>query len=169
MLSWPLRKKELSVRKAAVVVGVPKDSLNHRVKGKLKNLSTDERRLVRYHAILSHGQENELEVHIMDQAFYVLSINDIRTFVYDYCQRNDFNSDNKMAGRDFVELDFLSATLSCPFKDWNTATQSASHDKPSSFEAQSREASSVIEETAPILPVPLESRNSPPAPKNHLW
>jgi hypothetical protein len=60
-------------------------------------------------------------------------------------------------------------TLSCPFKDWNTATQSASHDKPSSFEAQSREASSVIEETAPILPVPLESRNSPPAPKNHLW
>jgi hypothetical protein len=40
------------------------------------------------------------------------------------------------------------------------ATQSASHEKPSSFEAQSRELSSVIEETAPILPFPLEFRSS---------
>ena len=38
-----VEKKELSIRKAAVVFGVPKDSLNRRVKGKLKSLSTDER------------------------------------------------------------------------------------------------------------------------------
>ena len=42
----------------------------------------------------------------MDRAFYGLSINDIRTIVYDYCQKNNiknnFNSDTKMAGRDFV-------------------------------------------------------------------
>ena len=47
----------------------------------------------------------------------------------------------------------------------DTATQSASHDEALSTEAQSTESLSVTEETAPILPVPLESRNSPPAPK----
>lgn len=43
----------------------------------------------------------------MDQAFHGLSINDIRTIVYDYCGKNNiknnFNSDNKMAGRDFMK------------------------------------------------------------------
>ena len=38
-----VEKKELAIRKVAVVFGVPKDSLNRRVKGKLKSLSTDER------------------------------------------------------------------------------------------------------------------------------
>ena len=38
-----VEKKEQSIRKAAVVFGVPKDSLNRRVKGKLKSLSTNER------------------------------------------------------------------------------------------------------------------------------
>ena len=38
-----VEKKELSIRKAAVVFGVPKDSLNRRVKGKLKSLSKNER------------------------------------------------------------------------------------------------------------------------------
>ncbi|CAB3987923.1 ---NA--- [Paramuricea clavata] len=32
-------KKELSIRKAAVVLGVPKDSLNHRVKGTILSLT----------------------------------------------------------------------------------------------------------------------------------
>ena len=107
-----VENKELSIRKAAVVFGVPKDSLNRRVKGKLKSLSAGEKHkkiLGRYRAILTHDQEKELEDHIinMDQAFYGLSINDIRAIVYDYCQKNNiknnFNSDNKMAGRDFVE------------------------------------------------------------------
>ena len=43
----------------------------------------------------------------MDQAIYGVSINDIRAIVYEYCQKNNiknnFNADNKMAGRDFVE------------------------------------------------------------------
>ena len=47
----------------------------------------------------------------------------------------------------------------------DTATQSASHDEALSTEAQSTESLSVTEETAPILPVPSESRNSPPAPR----
>ena len=38
-----VESKELSIRKAAVVFGVPKDSLNRRVKGKLKSLSGDEK------------------------------------------------------------------------------------------------------------------------------
>jgi hypothetical protein len=81
------------------------------VNGKLKSLSAEEKHkniLGRYRAILTHDQEKELEDHIinMDQAFYGLSINDIRAIVYDYCQKNNiknnFNSDNKMAGRDSV-------------------------------------------------------------------
>ena len=43
---------------------------------------------------------------MMDQVFYGLSINDIRALVYEYCEKNNisnnFNSDNKMTGRDFV-------------------------------------------------------------------
>ncbi|CAB4032795.1 tigger transposable element-derived 6-like [Paramuricea clavata] len=43
----------------------------------------------------------------MDQVFYGLSINDIRALVYEYCEKNNisnnFNSDKKMAGRDFVK------------------------------------------------------------------
>ena len=106
-----VESKDLSIREASVVFGVPKDSLNRRVKGKLKSLSMDEKHkniLGRYRAILTHDQEKQLEDHIisMDQAFYGLSINDIRTIVYDYCEKNNiknnFNSDNKMAGRDFV-------------------------------------------------------------------
>ena len=90
---------------------MPKDSLNRRVKGKLKTLSEEEIHknvLGRYRAILSHEQEKELEDYIikMDAAFYGLSINDIRTVVFEYCQKNNiknnFNSDNKMSGRDFV-------------------------------------------------------------------
>ena len=42
----------------------------------------------------------------MDAAFYDLSINDIRTIVFDYCKKNNiknnFNFINGMAGRDFV-------------------------------------------------------------------
>ena len=62
----------------------------------------------RYRAVLSHEQEKELEELIikMDGAFYSLSINDIRTLVFDYCKKNNiannFNSVNGMAGRDFV-------------------------------------------------------------------
>ena len=106
-----VQKKEMSLRQAAAAYSVPKDSLNRRVKGKLKSLSEEEIHknvLGRYRAILSHEQEKELEDYIikMDAAFYGLSINDIRTVVFEYCQKNNiknnFNSDNKMAGRDFV-------------------------------------------------------------------
>ena len=66
--------------------------------------------LGRYCCVLSQQQEKELKEHIikLDQAFYGMSINDIRAIVYDYCQKNNiknnFNSDNKMAGRDFVAV-----------------------------------------------------------------
>ena len=52
-----VEKKEMSVRKAALSFGVPKDSLNCRVNGKLKSLSFDERHknvLGRYRAVLTH-------------------------------------------------------------------------------------------------------------------
>ena len=61
-----------------------------------------------YRAILSLEQEKELEEFIikMDAAFYGLSINDIRTIVLGYCKKNNiknnFNSSNGMAVRDFV-------------------------------------------------------------------
>ena len=72
-----VENKELSIRKVAVVFGVPKESLNRQVKGKLKSLSAEEKHnniLGRYRAILTHDQEKELEDHIinMDQAFYGL-------------------------------------------------------------------------------------------------
>lgn len=104
-------KKEMSIRKAATAFGVPKDSLNRRVNGRMKNLLIDERHknvLGRYRAVLKPDQEKELEDHIvkMDQVFYGLSINDIRSIVFEYCQKNNittkFNQENKMAGRDFV-------------------------------------------------------------------
>ena len=106
-----VENKEMSLRQAAVSYSVAKDSLNCRVKGKLKSLSEEEKHknvLGRYRAVLSHEQEKELEELIikMDGAFYGLSINDIRTLVPDYCKKNNiannFNSVNGMAGRDFV-------------------------------------------------------------------
>lgn len=39
-----VENKDLSIRQASVVHGVPKDSLNRRVNGKLKSLSKYERR-----------------------------------------------------------------------------------------------------------------------------
>ena len=42
----------------------------------------------------------------MDQAFYGLSINGVRTMVFEYCEKNNisngFHCDTKMAGPDFV-------------------------------------------------------------------
>ena len=106
-----VEKKEMSLRQASASYCVPKDSLNRRIKGKLKSLSEEEKCknvLGRYRAILSHEQEKELEELIikMDSAFYGLSVNDIRTIVFDYCKKNNiknnFNLINGMAGRDFV-------------------------------------------------------------------
>jgi hypothetical protein len=83
-----VEKKEMSTRKS--------------VEERHKNV------LGRYRAALTHDQEKVLENHItmMNQVFYGLSINDIRALVYEYCEKNNinnnFNSDNKMAGRDFV-------------------------------------------------------------------
>ena len=103
-----VEKKELSIRKTATAYVVPKDALNRRVNGRLKNLLVDERHK-NVLAVLMPEQENEFEDHIikMDQVFYGLSINDIWALVYEYCKKNNisnnFNSDNKMAGRDFVK------------------------------------------------------------------
>ena len=50
-----VQKKEMSLRQAAAAYSVPKDSLNRRVKGKLKSLSEEEIHknvLGRYRAIL---------------------------------------------------------------------------------------------------------------------
>ena len=97
----------MSVRKAALSFGVPKDSLNRWVNGKLKSLSFVERHknvLGRYRAVLTHKQEKELEDYILEmgQAFYGLSTNDIRTVVFEYCRKsnteNSFNKDKQMAG-----------------------------------------------------------------------
>ena len=52
-------KKEMSIRQAAAAFGVPKDSLNRRVNGKLKLLTTEERHinaLGRYRAVPSFEQ-----------------------------------------------------------------------------------------------------------------
>ena len=38
-----VKSKELSIRKAAIVFGVPKDSLNQCVKGGLRSLSAEEK------------------------------------------------------------------------------------------------------------------------------
>ena len=84
-----VENKEMSLRQAAVSYSVPKDSLNLGVKGKLKSLSEEEKHknvLGWYRAVLSHEQEKELEALIIkiDGAFYGLSINDIRTLVFDH-------------------------------------------------------------------------------------
>ena len=59
-----VQQKEMSLHQAAAAYSVPKDSLDCRVKGKLKSLSEEEIHknvLGRYRAILSHEQEKELE------------------------------------------------------------------------------------------------------------
>jgi hypothetical protein len=126
----------------------------------LKNLSTDKRRAVSCYSV-TWSRELAWSAHI-------LSINDIGPLCMTIVKGTILILTIKWLVGTLL-LDFWSPTLSCPFEYWNTATQSSSHEKPSSFEAQSRELLSVIEKTAPILPVPLEFRNSPPAPKNHLW
>ena len=54
----------MSLHQAAATFGVPKDSLNRRINGKLKSLSKEESHkniLGRHRAVLSHEQEKELE------------------------------------------------------------------------------------------------------------
>jgi len=107
-----VQSKEMSIRKASASFGVPKDSLQRRVKGLLKNLPTEklhEKKLGRYRTVLNEQEEKDLVEYIlkMDEAFYGLSIMDIRRIVYDYAEKKNiahpFSKQNKMAGRDFVK------------------------------------------------------------------
>ena len=53
-----VEKKKMSIRKAAAALGVPKDSLNRRVNGRMKNVLIDERHknvLGRYLAVLTRN------------------------------------------------------------------------------------------------------------------
>ena len=106
-----VQKKEMSIRKAAVVFAVPKDSLHRRIKGALKSIPSDKpykKFLSPRRNVLSEEQEKELANYIreMDMSFYGLSINEIRRVVFDYAEQNKikhpFNKEKKMAGRDFV-------------------------------------------------------------------
>eukprot|EP00794_Sanderia_malayensis_P018367 gene18367-20214_t len=106
-----VRKKELSIRKAAVVFSVPKDALHRRVTGKLKSIAEDQlhrKFLSPARNVLSEKQEKQLADYIkqMDSSFYGLSINEIRRLVFEFAEQNKldhpFNKEKKMAGRDFV-------------------------------------------------------------------
>ena len=71
--------KEMPLRQAAAAYSVPKDSLNRRIKGKLKRLSQEdvyENVFGRYRAILLHEQEKDLVDYMIkiDAAFYGLCI-----------------------------------------------------------------------------------------------
>lgn len=107
-----VRKKELSIRKAAVVFSVPKDALHRRIKGKLTSISEDQlhkKFLSPSRNVLSEKQEKDLADYIkqMDSSFYGLSINEIRRVVFEFAEHNQidhpFNKEKKMAGRDFVD------------------------------------------------------------------
>ena len=102
----------MSVRKAALFFGVSKDSLNRRVNGKLKSCSFDERYknvLGRYRAVLTHKREKELEDYIleMDPTFYGLSINYIRTVVFEYCRKNNIENNLTKISKWLVEIWFV--------------------------------------------------------------
>ena len=91
------RENKISIRKAAVVFTVPKDSLNRRVKGLLKSIPTDQphkKLLSPARNVLSEDQKNELARYIreMDMSFYGLSINEIRRVVFEFAERNNISS-----------------------------------------------------------------------------
>ena len=106
-----VKRKELSIRKAAIFFTVPLKSLRRRCNGQFKQfpiVQQYKKQLGPIPTVLSEAQEIELESYIvaMDNAFYGLSINELRKVVYEYCERikikHPFNKTNQMAGRDFV-------------------------------------------------------------------
>ena len=109
---YAVKNKEMSIRKAAIAYNVPKESLRRRIKGVLKLRSVEDlhkNKLGSYRKVLSETEELELVKYIkdMDNAFYGLTINDLRRVVYDYADHkkinHPFNTDKKLAGYDFVE------------------------------------------------------------------
>ena len=109
---YAVKNKEMSIGKAAAAYNVPKESLRRRIKGVLKLLSVEDlhkNKLGSYRKVLSETEEFELVKYIkdMDNAFYGLTINDLRHVVYDYVDRkkinHPFNTYKKLAGYDFVE------------------------------------------------------------------
>ena len=107
-----VEKKDLSIRKAANVFNIPKDTLHRRLKGTLKYLPAGKKEhhaLGRFRSVLSPKQEEDLTDYKikMDEAFYGLSIQDIRRVVFEFAEKNGiahpFNKEKKMAGRDFVK------------------------------------------------------------------
>ena len=106
-----VKKKEMSIRKAAISFSVPLESLRRRCNGTLKQVTTDQqykKQLGPIRTILSEAQEIELEAYVvaMDNSFYGLSINELRKVIYEYCERmnikHPFNKTKQMAGCDFV-------------------------------------------------------------------
>ena len=106
-----VQKSEISIRKAAVVFSVPKNSLQRKIKGALQSIPTDKpykKFLSPHRNVFSEEQEKELAncIREMDMSFYDLSNNEIRRVVFDYAGHNNinhpFNKEKKMAGRDFV-------------------------------------------------------------------
>ncbi|XP_057311558.1 uncharacterized protein LOC130649317 [Hydractinia symbiolongicarpus] len=106
-----VKRKEMSIRKAASSFNVPLESLRRRCNGQLKQLSGEnmhKKQLRPIRTVLTEEQETDLESYILalDNSFYGLSINELRRVIYEYCERNKikhpFNKVHQMAGRDFV-------------------------------------------------------------------
>ncbi|XP_057312355.1 uncharacterized protein LOC130653871 [Hydractinia symbiolongicarpus] len=106
-----VKRKEMSIRKAASSFNVPLESLRRCCNGQLKQLSGEnmhKKQLGPIRTVLTEEQETDLESYILalDNSFYGLSINELRRVIYEYCERNKikhpFNKVHQMAGRDFV-------------------------------------------------------------------
>ena len=107
-------KNEMPLRQAARTFGVPKDTLNRRLK-KLDKQSTDDNidtmchnKLGTFRTVLSKDQEKQLAKYItdMDNAFFGLTIMDLSVIVYEFCDKNKipnpFSKEKKLCGEDFV-------------------------------------------------------------------
>jgi hypothetical protein len=94
----------MSKNKAATLFGVPRTTINRR----LRNAADPPSSLGRFKPVFSHDFENELLMHVveMQQRFYGLSLHEFRSIAYELAARNGlhhpFSNKCKIAGVDWA-------------------------------------------------------------------
>lgn len=100
-----VQNKEMSIKRASVVFGVPRTSIHSRLKRQGIN---PVRNLGRFKPVFTEQMEIELCEHIihLERLFYGLSTADLRRIAFQFAEANKinhpFNKNRKLAGKDWV-------------------------------------------------------------------
>lgn len=103
--------KEMGYYKASQQFNVPQTTLERHTKKKLEdpNYEINKKEGSKFQCVFSEEQEGELENYLlsMESRLFGLTTKDLRSLAFQLAERNNlshkFNSDNKMAGKDWVK------------------------------------------------------------------